>query len=156
MARKKKRVGLKTELRLTPASELYLSLMPELVRMGFVSGVEDSMKVSEKEVKKSFGTPGKPKVRSGRLRESIVANFITGPIFSGFTLSSDEIYSRIQEMGGTIKAKKGKYLTFEIGGSWVKVPSVRLPARPYLNPAVMNNLRKFEKIITNSVIKELR
>jgi hypothetical protein len=58
-------------------------------------------------------------------------------------------------MGGTIRAKSGKYLTFQIGGSWVKVPSVRIPARPYLNPAIMSNLKNFEKIITNSVIKEL-
>jgi phage gpG-like protein len=81
---------------------------------------------------------------------------MTGLIYSGFTLSSDEVYARIQEMGGTIRAKSGKYLTFQIGGSWVKVPSVRIPARPYLNPAIMSNLKNFEKIITNSVIKELR
>jgi len=134
---------------------LYLDFMPARVRSGFVSGVEESMKVAEKTVKTSFGTPGKPKVKSGKLRDSIKTAFETGAIFTGFTLSSDEVYASIQEMGGTIRAKSGKYLTFQIGGSWVRVPSVTIPARPYLNPAVMENLKKFKDIITDSVIKEL-
>jgi phage gpG-like protein len=151
---KKQKVGFKFDLKLSPNSEFYLGVMSNLVRSGLASGVEESMKVSQEAVKKSFGTPGKPKVKSGNLRDSIRGDFQSGKN-PGFTLSSDEVYAGIQEMGGTIRAKSGKYLTFQIGGSWVKVPSVTIPARPYLNPAVMENLKKFKTIITESVIKEL-
>ena len=45
-------------------------------------------------------------------------------------------YARIQEYGGTIRAKGGGFLTFKTSdGRWVRVRQVTIPARPYLRPA---------------------
>jgi len=51
-------------------------------------------------------------------------------------VGSPLIYARIHEKGGVIKAKNGPYLKFKIGGRWVQVPQVKIPARPYLAPAL--------------------
>lgn len=50
--------------------------------------------------------------------------------------SRDVRYALIQELGGTIRAKAGKKLTFQLpDGSWRSVAEVTIPARPALRPA---------------------
>ncbi len=45
-------------------------------------------------------------------------------------------YARIQEFGGTIRAKGGGLLTFKgKDGRWRRMKQVKIPARPYLRPA---------------------
>lgn len=61
-------------------------------------------------------------------------------------LASNLVYARIQELGGTIKAKRAEYLKFRVGGRWVQVKEVEIPARPYISPAqarVMDMLDEF-------------
>lgn len=53
------------------------------------------------------------------------------------TIGNSRIYSRIHEFGGVITAKR-EWLTFELpDGSFVRVRSVTIPARPTLRPALM-------------------
>lgn len=105
--------------------------------------------------------------QSGDLRASWVADldpFDREAIFVG----TDKIYARIHEFGGTIKAKRGKYLAIPVGdlkGSprkydlafvpskrgggvliddggevqYVLKESVYIPPRPYARPAVDEN-----------------
>lgn len=48
--------------------------------------------------------------------------------------------ARIREFGGTIRAKSGRYLVFKNkAGEVIRTPSVRIPARPYMRPAVDEN-----------------
>ncbi len=49
--------------------------------------------------------------------------------------SLDIVYALIHELGGKIVPKTAPKLKFQIGGSWVTVDEVNIPARPYLRPA---------------------
>lgn len=45
---------------------------------------------------------------------------------------SNKIYARIHQLGGTIRPKSAKALTFKMGGKLYKMKKVTIPARPYL------------------------
>ncbi len=51
-------------------------------------------------------------------------------------IAPHKVYARIQEFGGTISAKPGGMLKFQIDGQWFQKKQVTLPARPYLAPAM--------------------
>jgi phage virion morphogenesis protein len=51
---------------------------------------------------------------------------------TGVAVGTDHIAAAIHQFGGTIRAKNGKGLAFSIGGENVVVPSVYIPARPFL------------------------
>ena len=63
------------------------------------------------------------------------------------------VYGRIHELGGIITAKAGGWLRFMVGGQWVTVASVHIPARPYLRPAVDENMDAIGQAIGN-VLKD--
>jgi phage virion morphogenesis protein len=65
---------------------------------------------------------------SGRLFQSLTHVATNGAVEWG----SNVIYARIQQLGGTIRAKTAKALRFKIAGSWVMKQQVTIPARPYL------------------------
>lgn len=63
-------------------------------------------------------------------------------------------YGAIHEFGGTITAKKAQYLKFELpDGSWAMVRSVRIPARPYLRPAVLEGRAAMAKAFADEMGK---
>jgi len=138
------------EVKTTRDTKQLLKDMPKALRKGLIAGMNEAMKFAKDKAKKSFGSPGKPNVVTGKLRESIKhTSKIVGTNLIG-TLTSDRIYARIQEEGGVIKAKGG-FLRFPIGGSWVSVESVTIPRRSFLRPAIQDNLNKINQIITDSV-----
>ncbi len=47
-------------------------------------------------------------------------------------LGSNKVYARIHQKGGKIEPKNGGYLTFKVGGGFVKVKSVNIPRRRFL------------------------
>ena len=64
-----------------------------------------------------------------------------GNLFDSLTYSADSnsvawgtnlIYAAIHQYGGEIKAKNGGKLKFKVGGHFVQVDKVDMPARPYL------------------------
>lgn len=70
--------------------------------------------------------------RKGILRKSIKPEQEKGKV----TVGTDLDYARIQELGGAIYPKKGKFLRFEIGGKEIFAKSVTIKAKPYLTPAL--------------------
>lgn len=79
--------------------------------------------------------PGKKEKRgpkilldSGRLWRSITHQATTQNVSVGTNL----IYGRIHQLGGIIKPRRGKALVFRIGGAFVRVTRIIIPARPYL------------------------
>lgn len=65
---------------------------------------------------------------SGRLVESINRDVVGHELAVG----SNVVYAAIHQFGGTIRAKRGPYLVFRIGGQTIKAREVFIPARPYL------------------------
>ena len=143
------------QIKTTPETEKMLKKFPGDTRDALVKGVTRATYFAESQAKKSFGQSGHLKARSGHLRRSIKTTVkeAYGKVIG--ELSSNVIYARIHEEGGVIKAKNVPYLRFKVGGSWVRVKEVTMPARPFLEPAITENLAKIHKIITDTIAKEL-
>ena len=66
------------------------------------------------------------------------------------------IYAGIHEFGGTIVAKDAPFLVFPIGKGedrrWVRVVSVRIPARPHWRPAIAGKKRDILKSINKTLV----
>lgn len=108
-------------------------------RRGLLSGVKKGMLFAEGSAKKSFGRPGNLKVRSGHLRKSIKSGATeTNDVVTG-TLSNNVIYAAIHEFGGMA----GKGLR------------TKIPARPFLAPAIKDNLVAINRIIQKEIRKEV-
>lgn len=77
--------------------------------------------------------------------------------FASF-VRSNNFHSAFIEKGAEIHAKNGKYLTFKVSGHFVKVQSVSIPARPFLEPAVKDvwESGKAKTIMENVLEKELK
>ena len=50
-------------------------------------------------------------------------------------VSAPRHIAEILEKGGTIKAKKAKYLTFKVNGEWKRMKSVTIPAKRWFTAA---------------------
>ncbi len=81
--------------------------------------------------------PEPPALISGALRRSIRARRdpSSGGVHRG-RIGPTIVYGRIQELGGTIVPKVAKQLSWLTAEGWRHAMSVRLPARPYMKPAV--------------------
>lgn len=129
--------------------------MPEEFREGMLKGMRKSMFLAEAAAKNRMGRQGEIGIRSGHLRRSIqsgVKQF--GGSVEGW-IGSNVVYARIHELGGVIRPRAGKYLRFKIEGKWKTVKEVTIPARPYLQPSILENMDKIKDIIRNSIIKEV-
>jgi HK97 gp10 family phage protein len=66
-------------------------------------------------------------------------------------------YAKIQEYGGTIKAKNAPYLRFRTkDGSWHTVKSVQIPAHPYLRPALDEKKGDAVRVMGEALRDQLR
>ena len=135
-------------------SRAMLEKYPGRFRAALVNGLKQAMMFAEGEAKKNLsGGPRNVKVVSGHLRRSIKSS--VNPLDLTGTIGSDVIYAAIHEYGGDITAKKGRFLVFQANGHWIKTPKVTIPKRPYLTPALFNNVDKIGNIITDQVVKEV-
>lgn len=97
--------------------------------------------------------------RTGKLRDSIrLSKFVQFSPHSGasatITAGSSRVpYASIHELGGTIKATRSKYLTFQVSGRWVKVEQVNIPARPYMKPAMQEMEPRFDGYLQDALDK---
>ena len=71
---------------------------------------------------------GQTLVESRRLRNSITKRFSR----AGVEVGTNVKYARIHQKGGTIRAKKAKFLRFKVGSRWAMKKSVKIPARPFI------------------------
>jgi phage gpG-like protein len=139
----------------TPETKTMLSRLPTDWYNALYKGIKESTKKIENYIKESFGSVGKPKIRTGKLKASIIGEVEkSGNTFIGL-LSSNLDYAAVQEFGATIKSLKSQYLTFQINGQWVKVREVIIPARPYLLPGVEDNIDDIGITITTIISQEL-
>jgi len=61
------------------------------------------------------------------------------------------VYAKIHEFGGVIKSRPGKGLRFQINGEWIIRQSVTIPARPYMRPAVNENMSAINAAIGDAL-----
>ena len=96
--------------------------------------------------------------RSGRLARSIKTEIKkrAGKIEATLTAGGDGVrYARIHEVGGIVQGSP--WLVFQLAdGGWRKVQRVRIPARPYLGPAMDEALRSFKSDLDDEVGPLLR
>ena len=101
--------------------------------------LEESMRSNFEEQRSPDGVPWLPSIRArteggttlvnrGHLRDSLRKNVGEDQVEVGTSL----VYALIHQQGGTISAKPGKKLRFEIGGREVFADKVTIPARPFL------------------------
>lgn len=108
------------------------------MRDQFSMAARDALSASLHEIERQakLNATVNPKVRTGRLRSSII---VKGPMGGGSHWSGEVgptvIYGRIQELGGTIFPKRAKFLHWVDGSGDHFARHVTLPARPYLKPA---------------------
>ena len=100
-------------------------------------------------IKEGFGDAGKPKVRTGELKNSINYTIDSNDI----SIYSDKPYSWIQEKGGIIEGKP--WLMFKIGNNFIKKKSVKLNAKPYIEPVVLTYENYMIESINNDIIDSM-
>lgn len=92
--------------------------------------------------------------RSGRLRGSLRSDVsirgteVTGKLTAG---GRGVRHARIHEEGGVIHGRP--WLTFRVpGGGWRRVHQVRIPKRPYLEPALVDAQRDLGEELTANLM----
>lgn len=88
---------------------------------------------------------------AARLKNSISFRAET----KGVAVGTNVRYALIHQYGGTITAKKKKYLLFRVGGRWVMKKSVTLPARPFIGLS-REDLREIRGIVNRRIRKALK
>lgn len=97
-------------------------------------------------------------VRTGELRDSIKAEVQahSGGVTFRLRAGNERVpYARIHEYGGVIHATNAEYLTFRIADQWISVPSVTIPARPYLRPAVEEAAAGLPRLLEAAIVRAL-
>lgn len=104
---------------------------------------------------RAMGRGGKTLIETTALLNSIRAKSDNG----GATVGTNDIRAATHQFGDerTIRAKKGKYLTFKVGGKWRKVESVKvkIPARPFLGISEDDEL-EIKDIIDTAIEEAIR
>lgn len=103
------------------------------------------------------GTPWKPNAegtsildRGGYLLDSL-AWIVQG---SSVQVGSNRPYAAIHQYGGTIRPKNKNMLQFRVGGRFVTVDQVNMPARPYLGISDAN-ARELEQFATEFITRTM-
>lgn len=90
------------------------------------------------------------RLRSGIARRTIAWDEVIVGVF-------DVIYAAIHEFGGVITPKRAKWLVFDVDGETVFTKKVTIPARPYMRPAVYDNLdtlrETFAAVLRRTMLK---
>lgn len=143
------------KLTVNPSDMQKLQTTGKRINKGTLLGVKKGMKLFQTEAKKFSGS-NQLKIQTGALRDSIDYTVKeSGGLIIG-TLGSDKLYAAIHEFGGTITARRAKFLIFKTQDGWRRVESVNIPPRPFLRPAIDHNIDAVAKIINAEVLKSFK
>ena len=70
-------------------------------------------------------------------------------------VGTNKVYAAIHQFGGTISSKSGGYLSFAIGGQFVRVRSVTIPARPFIGISE-DDVKNVSEVIEGALIRATR
>ena len=96
------------------------------------------------------------KVRTGRLRSSVTSRVESAGGDIVGRVGSNVVYAPVHEYGAVITPKRGKYLTFQVDGHWVRVRSVRIPRRPIWEPTLKENQEKIRNLFRTAFAELLK
>ena len=121
------------------AGKEYVEQMPNKLKESLIKGIEEAMLKAEEHAKKGFGSgkgapnspPGPLIARTGHLRRGIESGVNEGD-YIGYLKN---------------KVKYGEY--HELG-------TKGMPARPFLRPAIINNIDELNRIIKDNIIRGLK
>lgn len=147
---------IEVDLKLSANSQRMLRRMPDLMVPALHKGMEEAMILAEREAKLNLSGRILNR-RTGRLRNSITHKVkIQGDKVVG-TIGTNVVYGRIHELGGEIFPRKAKALKFNIPGvGWRTVKKVTMPARPYLRPALEDNMSEITRILSNRITEAFK
>jgi hypothetical protein len=152
-----------------PSGESSLTRLPALIQANVFKALQQGMMLSEQTSKTKYLTGPRPDrlaVVTGLLRSSVKSGAYLGGdsgVFATGFLSASGEYAPIHEYGGVtpphlIEAKNVPYLKFfwKKKGVWfrgrsVNHPGSRIPARPYLRPALVDSLPVIEDLIKAAI-----
>lgn len=118
---------------------------PKAMHKAAVNAVRQAMIYVAKKSAREVGFSGPPRHLTSRttgekgLKGSIHASAEDRGDYIIGSLWSDCIYAPTHEYGAIIYPRKKKALSFEVDGKRVFAKKVIVPARPFLEPAVLNN-----------------
>ncbi len=126
---------LDVKVTIDPAGLKYLKSMPAKFKEGILKGMRKAAFYAEGKAKKGFGSgsgppnppPGPLKVRTGHLRRSIRSGVVKN-MLTGW-IGTNVFYGKVHE------------------------ESTKFP-RPFLRPAVENNIDKINELIKQSILRE--
>lgn len=123
-----------------------LSKMSESAR-GYIAqeAVEEGAAVIQSHAK------GNVPVKNGTLRDSIAVEVNKTETGAEAEIGPGVIYGRIQELGGTIRPTNAKALHFKVGNQDVFTKKVVIEGKPYLRPAIENNLSEIKEKMSESI-----
>jgi len=118
---------------LNPKSLKNINMLDDEVKNGLLKGIRNAMFLVESSAKKRFSTTGNLQVRTGRLRSSIRTKVTEmGSSVIGI-IGSNVVYAPVHEFG-----------------------NFRTPARPFLGPALEENLNTINNLIMDSIMREVK
>ena len=114
-----------------------LALAPEKTKSALRKSLQQSSLFVQNDAKKLAPHD------TGQLRRSITHK-VHGYDYA--EVGTNLVYAAIQEYGGTIKAKNKPYLRFKTkSGNWVRVKSVVIKAKKYMEGSYKKNINKVVK-----------
>ncbi len=140
------------KLNLSEKSRKMIRKMPDLVKPALYKGMRKAMILASGTARSPYLSGKALKRRTGRLRNSITHDVrIQGDKVIG-TIGTNVVYGRIHELGGVIRPKVKQLLRFHIPGvGWRSAKEVTIPARPFLRPALEDNLGEIKKILAKRI-----
>jgi len=129
----------------------------KLSRLASADVLENALHAGAQEIRNAAIDKAPYRVGGGGLRGSILTKTDEK---SGSRVSvlvgTNLVYAAIQEFGGTIFPKKGRFLVFEIDGKKIFARKVTLPPRPYLRPAFDEQKGEAVKVFRLAVADQIK
>lgn len=118
-------------------------------KSGVSAGLRLAIKKLELAIKNQFGKGNAPKIRTGRLKNSVTSKVGA----NGGSVRVGAVYASILDTGGVIYGKP--WLMFKIDGKFIKTDKVVIPPKPYIEPAINSVESEMGGVISDSIIKSI-
>jgi len=124
------------------------------IPINFKARVKNAMQDTLNDIQFKAKSPGYVPYITGDLKRSITHSIEAGEYKIIGKIGSNKVYAAIQEFGGTILPKNGKYLRFKGSRGWATVKSVTIKGKFYITRAVKETMGKFrERLKKITVLK---